>query len=154
MYHQRRRGETDIDKEYRELLFQFMIPGVVKSNSSRVPKYDMPCPFCSQSRSKEFKKKSRCSALFWVDTRNCFRFRCKNNGSDQCKSESEFPEFLRRLNPGLFREYQMKRYHSGTTGGRWNCPHPPAIEELRSGRTKKIKDSGDAQEPTSDAGDP
>ena len=153
MHNQRRRGETEIDKEYRELLFQFTLEGVVRSNSSRVPKYDMPCPFCSQSRSKEFKKKSRCSALFWVDTRNCFRFRCFNKGC-QCEIAIEFPEFLRRLNPGLFREYQMKRYHAGTTGGRWNCPHPPAIEELISGSTKRIKNSGGVQEPTTDAGDP
>ena len=48
----------------------------------------------------------------------------------------------------------MKRYHAGTTGGRWNCPHPPAIEELISGSTKRIKNSGGVQEPTTDAGDP
>ena len=142
MNYQRRRGETDIDQEYRELLFQFTLEDVIKANNTIAPKYSFACPFCSQFRKKEWKKKAKCSALFWVEPRNCFRFQCKNNGSYQCQSTMEFPEFLRRLNPGLFREYQMKRFHAGTTGGRWNCPHPPAIEELISGSTKKIKDSG------------
>jgi hypothetical protein len=45
----------------------------------------------------------------------------------------EFPKFLEKLNPELFREYQMKRFHEGTTGGRWNCPHPPGIQEFLAG---------------------
>jgi hypothetical protein len=146
MNYQRRRGETDIDREYRELLIQFTLGDIIKANNTITPKYSFACPFCSQFRKKEWKKKAKCSALFWVESRNCFKFQCFNKGC-QYEIPVEFPEFLRRLNPGLFREYQMKRYHAGTTGGRWNCPHPPAIEELKSGRTKKFKDSEGAQEP-------
>jgi len=37
------------------------------------------------------------------------------------------------MNPGLFREYQWERFHAGTTGGRWNCAHPPEILDLMAG---------------------
>jgi hypothetical protein len=134
MSNSRRKGESEIDGEYREILFQYSLAGVVKSNSSRVPKYEMPCPFCSGLRSKESKKKARCSALFWIEPRNCFRFQCFNQGAYECSGGAvEFPEFLRRLNPGLYREYQLKRFHAGTTGGRWNCPHPSGVKTLRGG---------------------
>ena len=51
-------------------------------------------------------------------------------GSTVCFSPPEFPGFLEQLNPGLFREYQWERFHAGTTGGRWNCPHPPEVLNL------------------------
>ena len=127
---QRRKGETDIDREYREILFQYSLDGVVRSTISKVPKYEFPCPFCSQFRKKESKKRARCAGLIWIEPRNCFRFQCFNQGSYDCRYSLEFPKFLEKLNPGLYREYQLKRFHAGSTGGRWNCPHPPGVEDL------------------------
>ena len=121
--------ESNIDKKYRELVFLYHLDDPKYSSKTRVIKYEFPCPFCSAHR-KGSKKNSRCSALFWVETRGCFRFQCFNAGSIACKYPMEFTKFLERLNPGLFREYQWERFHAGTTGGRWNCPHPPEVLNL------------------------
>lgn len=120
---QRKTKESNIDKKYRELLFQYSLDNPKQSLNTRVLKYEFPCPFCSAHR-KNSKKNSKCSALFWVEPRGCFKFQCLNTGSYECKYPMEFPKFLERLNPVLFREYQKERFHAGTTGGRWNCPSP------------------------------
>jgi hypothetical protein len=127
--------ESNIDKKYRELIFQYSLEDIKQAKNTRVPKYDFLCPFCSAGR-KGGNKKSRCSALFWVESRGCFRFGCFNAGSNDCKVSREFPQFLERLNPGLFKEYQWERFHAETTGGRWNCPHPPGILNLMAGGGK------------------
>jgi hypothetical protein len=93
--------ESSIDKKYRELIFQYSIENIKESKNTRVPKYEFPCPFCSADR-KDSNKKARCSALFWVESRGCFRFGCFNNGSYDCKFQMEFPKFLERLNPACF----------------------------------------------------
>lgn len=132
MSNQKKTKESNIDKEYREMVFKFSLVDIKESKNTRVQKYEFPCPFCSAHR-KSYKKNSRCAALFWVETRGCFKFQCFNHGSVQCSYPVEFPKFLEKLNPELFREYQMKRFHEGTTGGRWNCPHPPGIQEFLAG---------------------
>lgn len=124
--------ESNIDKKYREIIFQYSIEDIKESKNTRVLKYEFPCPFCSAGR-KGSKKKARCSALFWVENRGCFRFQCFNTGPNECKVTMEFPMFLERLNSALFRQYQWERFHAGTTGGRWNCPHPPEILNLMAG---------------------
>ena len=115
--------ESNIDKKYRELLFLYSLGDIKESKNTRVPKFEFLCPFCSAHR-KSSKKNSKCSALFWVENRGCYRFGCFNAGSYECKYDIEFPGFLERLNPGLFREYQLERFHAGMTGGRWNCRSP------------------------------
>ena len=124
--------ESNIDKKYRELIFQYSLEDIKEAKNTRVQKFEFPCPFCSAGR-KGGKKKARCSALFWVESRGCFRFGCFNAGSNDCNSSKEFPQFLERLTPGLFREYQLERFNAGTTGGRWNCPHPPGVLNLMVG---------------------
>ena len=124
--------ESNIDKKYRELIFQYSLEDIKESKNTRVQKYEFPCPFCSAGR-KSGNKKSKCSALFWVESRGCFRFGCMNAGSYECAVPVEFPGFLERLNPGLFREYQLERFDAGTTGGRWNCGSPPEILNLMAG---------------------
>jgi hypothetical protein len=126
-----KRKESNIDKRYRDLLFQFSLVDIKEAKNTRVQKYEFPCPFCSAHR-KTSNRKSRCSALFWKDTRGCFGFQCFNNGSYECKHPMEFPQFLERLNPALFREYQKEKFHEGTTGGRWNCPHPAEVQILEN----------------------
>ena len=126
MSNHRSTKESNIDKKYRELILQHSIDDIKQSKNSRVPKYEFQCPFCSAHR-KSGKKKARCSALFWVENRGCFRFQCFNAGSYECAFPMEFPGFLERLNPGLFREYQWERFHLGMTGGRWNCVSPGGL---------------------------
>ena len=128
--------ESNIDKKYREIIFQYSIEDIKVSKNTRVLKYEFPCPFCSADW-KVNKKKARCSALFWVENRGCFRFGCMNAGSYKCKVTMEFPMFLERLNSALFRQYQWERYHAGTTGGRWNCAHPPEILNLMAGSSNE-----------------
>jgi hypothetical protein len=124
--------ECAIDQKYRELVFAYSLDEVRQPVNARVMLYEFACPFCSAHR-KGSKKKSRCSALFWVENRGCFKFQCFNAGSYECKYPMEFPKFLERLNPGLFREYQWERFHAGTTGGRWHCPqHPPEVLNLKA----------------------
>jgi hypothetical protein len=132
MSNHRNTKESNIDKKYRDLLFQYSLGDIKQSKNTRVAKYEFLCPFCSSHR-KGSKKNSKCSALFWVENRGCFRFQCFNAGSPLCSYSMEFPGFLERINPGLFREYQWERFHAGTTGGRWNCPHPPEILNLMAG---------------------
>ena len=132
MSNQRNCKESNIDKKYRDLLFQFSLGDIKETKKTRVPKYEFACPFCSADR-KGSKKNSKCSALFWVENRGCFKFQCFNAGSYECKYPMEFPKFLERYNPALFREYQWERFHAGTTGGRWNCPHPPEVLNLMAG---------------------
>jgi hypothetical protein len=129
MSNQRKTKESNLDKEYREMLFQYSFGDIKESKNTRVPKYEFACPFCSDQR-KSYNKKAKCSALFWVETRGYFKFQCFNHGSIKCSSVVEFPKFLEKYNPELFREYQIKRFHEGTTGGRWNCPHPPGVEKF------------------------
>jgi hypothetical protein len=135
MSHLVNRKESSIDKKYRELLFQSSLGSIKESRNTRILKYEFPCPFCSAAR-KGAKKNSKCSALHWVDGRGCFRFQCFNGGSGVCSERLEFPGFLEQLNLGLFREYQWERFHAGTTGGRWNCPHPPEVLSLMGERGK------------------
>jgi len=129
MRNHKRIQENSIDSKYRKLVFQYYLGDIKESKNSRVLKYEFSCPFCSSHR-KGSKKNAKCSALFWVEYRGCFKFQCFNAGSSQCKYAKEFPKFLEALNPALFREYQLERYHAGTTGGRWNCPHPPEVLNL------------------------
>ena len=128
--------ESNIDKQYREIIFQYSMENVKESKNTRVAKYEFPCPFCSADR-KVSKTKARCSALFWVESRGCFRFQCFNAGSYECKVIMEFPIYLERLYPALFRQYQWERFHAGTTSGRWNCAHPQEILNLMAGGGSK-----------------
>ena len=128
----RQRNAKEVKIKKRILIFPYFLGEIKESKNTRVPKFEFSCPFCSAHR-KGGKKNSKCSALFWVENRGCFRFQCFNAGSYQCKSSLEFPGFLERFNPELFREYQWERCHAGTTGGRWNCRHPPEILNLMAG---------------------
>ena len=124
--------ESSIDKKYRGLIIQYSLEDIKEAKNTRVAKYEFLCPFYSAGR-KGGNKKARCSALFWVESRGCFRFSCMNAGSYECAFPVEFPQFLERLNPGLFREYQWERFHAGTTGGRWNCGSPQEGLSLMAG---------------------
>ena len=132
MTNSRSTKESNTDKKYRELIFQYSLGDIKESKNARVAKYEFTCPFCSAHR-KGSRRNSKCSALFLVENRGCFRFQCFNAGSYECKYPMEFPQFLERLNLGLFREYQSERFNAGTTGGRWNCPHPPDVLNLMAG---------------------
>jgi hypothetical protein len=123
--------ESNLDKKYREMLVP-SLGDIKESRSTRAVKYEFACPFCSAQR-KGAKKNSKCSALFWVEARGCFRFRCFNGGSVVCSDVLEFPAFLKQLKPSLFREYQLERFHEGTTGDRWNCADPDGVLEVLKG---------------------
>lgn len=50
------------------------------------------------------KEELKCSALLWIEPSECFKFQCLNAGSYECKYPIEFPKFLERFNPRLFRK--------------------------------------------------
>ena len=124
--------ECQGNQDYEKVIFQYSLGDINESKDTRVPKYKLSCPFCSAHR-KGSKKNSKCPALIWLENRGCFRFQCVNAGSYQWKSTLEFPEFLERLNPGLFREYLWERFLAGRIGGRWNYRQPPQIMNLMAG---------------------
>jgi hypothetical protein len=61
MSNQRKTKESNLDKQYREMLFQYSLGDIKESRNTRVPKYEFACPFCSEHR-KNYKKNSKCSA--------------------------------------------------------------------------------------------
>ena len=120
------------DAKYLGINLREHLYGAVKGTFAGEPKFSFPCPFCSHLRKKDYKKTARCAGLYWVEKRGCYRFGCRNRGSVICRDTLEYPRFLQELDKNLFREYQLERFHEGTTGGRWNCPHPPGIEITRN----------------------
>ena len=54
--------ESNIDKKYRELIFQYSLEDIKESKNTRVQKFEFPCPFCSADR-KSGKKMQ--GALHW-----------------------------------------------------------------------------------------
>jgi len=109
--------ESNIDKKYRELLFQYSLGEIAEATNTRVVKYEFLCPFCSTQR-KDNKKHSKCSALFWLEKRGCFMFQCFNNETNECQYPMVFSKFLERLNSSLFRNYQKEQLNSFKTGER------------------------------------
>ena len=129
MNNQRNTQESNIDKKYREILFRYTLTDAVRIQNARVQAFSMSCPFCSENR-KPYNKKARCGVLLWDTKVGCYLFSCKNMGAYDCKFSMQFPKFLEKSSPPLFREYQIERFHAGTTGGRWNCPDPPSVEKF------------------------
>ena len=129
-----------IDAKYLGINLREHMYGAVVGTFAGKPKFSFPCPFCSYTRQKNSKRSAKCAALFWVEKRGCYRFSCFNKGSTVCADTLEYPRFLEELDSNLFREYQLQRFHEGTTGGRWNCPHPIGITNHSQ---KKRSDSMD-----------
>ena len=84
--------------------------------------YEFPCPFCSQYRSKEHKKRIRCAALVPQKESFSYQFMCFNKGASECKKSSSFPVFLKMYNPSLYNRYHQERDIAGSTGGNSNIP--------------------------------
>lgn len=140
-----------IDAKYLGIVLREYLSDHLQSAFAERPKFSFPCPFCSEFRKKESKKKSRVASLYWVDSRGCYRFGCFNHGDPRCIDKHEFPQFLELLNKDLFRRYQLERFHEGTTGGRWNCPHPPGVGVLRN--SKSVTNGRDKDSPETDISD-
>jgi len=119
-----------IDAKYLGINLREHLHGAVTGTFAGESSFSFPCPFCSHLRKKDYKRNAKCAGLYWVEKRGCYRFGCHNKGSEICKDTLEYPRFLEELDKNLFREYQLERFHAGTTGGRWNCPHPPEVRIL------------------------
>ena len=89
--------------------------------------YEFPCPFCSAIQTKERKRKKRCAMLIPHKESFTYTFNCLRKGSIDCESPRSFPNFLSMHNPSLFKQYQMERFHAGTTGKGHNCSTPKFI---------------------------
>jgi|TARA_R100001443_G_scaffold7644_2_gene16986 hypothetical protein len=89
--------------------------------------YEFPCPFCSYLQTKDRHKRKRCSMLLPHKESFTYTFNCLRKGSNECESPRSFPNFLSMHNPSLFKQYQMERFHAGTTGKGHNCSTPKFI---------------------------
>ena len=65
---------------------------------------------------KESKKRNSCDALMPHKESFSYTFHCCRKHSGDCMDSLSFPNFLRRYNPALFRQYHLEREKNGTTG--------------------------------------
>ena len=113
--------ESVIDVKYRELFAEFSFVRIDGEIIPGKPRYVFKCPFeCMEKNGQPL----FCS-LSWNSASSCYVLECSNEEASKCViSLLEFPEFLKRLNSEIFRQYQWERFHEGTTGDGWNCSHP------------------------------
>lgn len=116
--------ESNIDRKYRELLFRYyFFNPVLKQSSSKVI-WESPCPFCSHRRPQGRKQNKKTGCLYWNEGWNSWTYSCQWNDCQYKNRGISFPYLIKALNEELFREYQLERYHAGTTGWQTNCPNP------------------------------
>ena len=124
--------ESTIDKKYQELILQKYFNNPVLKGTSNQPKWVSPCPFCSSARKSESKRNEKVAALLWNETQRSWVFSCRRKA---CTHRTlSFPKLIERLIAELFLEYQQERFHAGSTGFQTNCPHPAAINAVKSSR--------------------
>jgi len=128
--------ESIIDAKYRELFAEFSFVRTDGETIPGKPRYIFNCPFeCKQKNPK-----SGYSNLLWNSLSSCYVLECGNGEASSCVNDLvEFPEFLSRLNPAIFRQYQWERFHEGTTGDGWNCSHPTEVQAIKGRRKFKKK---------------
>ena len=128
--------ESLIDTKYRKLFEEFSFVRIDGETISGKPRYVFNCPFgCKEKNGQPL-----CCSLLWNSSSSCYVLECSNEEANSCViSLVEFPEFLRRLNPRIFRQYQWERFHEGTTGDGWNCSHPSEVQEIKGRRKIKKK---------------
>ena len=89
----------------------------VDRQGSRIIKIRVACPICGPGQKKAWKKSKKC-AVFMPSTKcaHDWVFRCC-----RCTKESiNFPNYLKKQHPKLFREYHLKRDQEGSTGKGFN----------------------------------
>ena len=124
--------ESTIDKKYRKVILQKYFSNPVLKGTSQYPKWVSPCPFCSSARKSESKRNEKVAALLWNETQRSWVFTCRRKA---CPHRTlSFPKLIERLHAQLFLEYQQECFHAGSTGFQTNCPHPAAINALRTSR--------------------
>ena len=100
-----------------ERYIQLVIPYLAAAEGSSVePKqfkdglgWVFPCPFCSSKHTKSYKKSNRVGALIPNQSIHTFVFCCSRKQSPECSANRLFPNFLKMLNPDLFRKYHQER---------------------------------------------
>ena len=86
--------------------------------------YEFPCPFCGYLQEKDRNKRKRCAMLIPHKESFGYTFNCLRKRSEECRSSRSFPNFLAMFNPKLFDQYQIERFHAGTTGKGHNIASP------------------------------
>ena len=135
-----------LNERYIQLLIPYL---AVAEGSSVEPKqfkdgvgWVFPCPFCSSKQTKSYKKSNRVGALMPNQTRHSFVYCCSRKQSPECSTNRSFPNFLKMLNPDLFRKYHQEREERGTTGkGHDIAPYNPIFDIGSKPQFKKRKKS-------------
>jgi hypothetical protein len=115
-----------------EKYLEMILPTLAVNKDQRVePKiikglrgYAFPCPFCQFRCDKESSRNRRVAYLIPHAESYSWTFYCHRHKTDECQTSRSFPNFLAMYNPELYRQYQMERYHSGTTGKGHNIKNP------------------------------
>ena len=107
-----------INEKYIELLLPHFAAAVKGGEVVRKPNgvINFPCPFCSQYRKNDSKKKQRCAAFLPHKQSFGYPFTCRNHGTSECINNMSFPNFLKAYNPPLYKQYHLEREVAGTTG--------------------------------------
>jgi hypothetical protein len=118
--------ESPIDERYRLTLIARYLQDYEESSVHKC-KAKFFCPLCQGSRKsgRYYQKKG---AYFWHQASNSWRFNCV-----KCHPAGmSMYSYLLKINAKLASEYQMERWHSGTTGKGHDCPNPNLqVLELR-----------------------
>ena len=94
-------------------------------------RYGFPCPFCQMVCETESARNKRVAYLLPHKESFSWTFYCHRRKTPQCLTSRSFSNFLELYNPSLFKEYQMEKYHSGTTGKGHNTADPKVVKKAK-----------------------
>ena len=121
-----------ITEQYLQKILPFLSGAqggrVEPKNFKGLQGYVFPCPFCSVLQKRESKRKERCAALMPHSQSFSYTFHCCRKQSPDCLQSLCFPNFLKRYNPALFRQYHLDREQNGTTGKGHNLERLKLLE--------------------------
>lgn len=66
--------------------------------------YEFVCPYCSDSKTKSYKKKQRCARIYPLTGCYTYQFRCK-----RCKRKMSIHQFLEERFPLVYRKYKAEK---------------------------------------------
>ena len=122
-----------------EKYLQMILPTLAVNNNQRVEKtlvkglhgYAFPCPFCQFRCDKESSRNRRVAYLLPHKESFSWTFYCHRHGTPECQTSRSFSNFLAMYNPDLYKQYQMEKYHSGTTGKGHNTANPKLFKKAK-----------------------
>ena len=66
--------------------------------------YEFVCPYCSESKTKSYKKKQRCARIYPLTGCYTYRFSCS-----RCKEKKSIHQFLEEQFPLVYQKYMIEK---------------------------------------------